>query len=169
MTFKSFKTIYKRHFDMGGGGVFWGPTLGPLEKHKCQGPVQLWGFNTLTPPPPHFEPWFRVSIDVVVCCAMVGYFEEIGKTSEIITRSYVPVLPTPGPPITMTLSSPSQSSLSSCSRSLPHPALFIHHMTTPYTTRQRLLRNKPRLPDSNPLYWIGTIWQIWTLPVRYRY
>ena len=27
----------------GGGGGFKGPTLGPLGKHKCQGPVQLWG------------------------------------------------------------------------------------------------------------------------------
>ena len=31
----------------GGGGV--------LEKHKCQGPVQLWGSD----PPTHFEHWAR--------------------------------------------------------------------------------------------------------------
>ena len=28
---------------VGGGGVCKGPTLGPLEKRKCQGPVQLLG------------------------------------------------------------------------------------------------------------------------------
>ena len=36
-----------------GGGVFKGPNLGPFEKHKCQGPVQLWGGGGL--PPLHFE------------------------------------------------------------------------------------------------------------------
>ena len=37
-----------------GGGVFKGPivTLGPLEKHKCQGPVQLGGGGGSNPPDP---------------------------------------------------------------------------------------------------------------------
>ena len=49
------------------GGFFKGPSLGPLEKHKCQGPVQFFFFfffggrgggggNSLAPPP-HFEHW----------------------------------------------------------------------------------------------------------------
>ena len=33
--------------------------LGPLEKHKYQGPVQLWGGLTPDPPPPYFEHWSR--------------------------------------------------------------------------------------------------------------
>ena len=38
-------------FDIG-GGVFRGPTLGLSRKHKCQGPLHIWGGLTPPDPPP---------------------------------------------------------------------------------------------------------------------
>ena len=43
-------------------GVLKGPTLGPLGKHKCQGPVQLWG-----PRPSSFRTLDIHTVGLFVC------------------------------------------------------------------------------------------------------
>ena len=81
-----------------GGGVYKGPTLGPLEiqKHKCQGPVQLFGVGGPCPPPlisntgHHYklsgsQPGERLSIRIYYVCRAHTPFTPNAKVSGIIT------------------------------------------------------------------------------------